>query len=358
MGVYSINRETYTNVLEGIEAEEMMCEDFFEAGLNACYESECNLHNILKNIGIAELAVFESTGQEIVYEAGSISGIIEKLKAAASKLWAKIKGIFDKFMAKFKSYGKDDKGFVEKYRAQILAGSTAGLKVKGFTFTTDAVTAGGAWNALKGCEPVKKAEAVLSMSRSNKPDEKHFKDSEEYKDKMRGCILGGGDLTAQEFNKELYAKLRNGEEKAEEIEVTDALRSSYVSFLSSGTDKTLTTMEDDYKNQEKSIKQLIEKLDGVKKKANENIDKAKEDEIQNASSVTANVVTANGIYTDCINMCQLVSSARMKAFNQKRAQAKSVCVKCMNRKKPKNESTEYNNESTEYNSILDGIELI
>ena len=57
-------------------------------------------------------------------------------------------------------------------------------------------------------------------------------------------------------------------------------------------------------------------------------------------------------------MCQLVSSARMKAFNQKRAQAKSVCVKCMNRKKPKNESTEYNNESTEYNSILDGIELI
>ena len=57
-------------------------------------------------------------------------------------------------------------------------------------------------------------------------------------------------------------------------------------------------------------------------------------------------------------MCQLVSTARMKAFNQKRAQAKSVCVKCMNRKKPKNESTEYNNESTEYNSILDGIELI
>ena len=30
----------------------------------------------------------------------------------------------------------------------------------------------------------------------------------------------------------------------------------------------------------------------------------------------------------------------------------------MKRKKPKNESTEYNNESTEYNSILDGIELI
>ena len=320
MGVYSINRETYTNVLEGIEAEEMMCEDFFEAALNVCYESECNLHNILKNIGIAELAVFESTGQEIVYEAGSISSIIEKLKTAASKLWAKIRGIYDKFMAKFRSYGKDDKGFIEKYRAQILAGSTAGLKVKGFTFTTDAVTAGGAWTALKGCEPVKKAEAVLSMSRSNKPDEKHFKDSEEYKDKMRGCILGKGDLTAQEFNKELYAKLRNGEEKA--------------------------------------IKQLIESLDGVKKKANENIDKAKEDEIQNASSVTANVVTANGIYTDCINMCQLVSSARMKAFNQKRAQAKSVCVKCMNRKKPKNESTEYNNESTEYNSILDGIELI
>ena len=127
-------------------------------------------------------------------------------------------------MAKFKSYGKDDKGFVEKYRAQILAGSTAGLK----------------------------------MDRKNKPAEDHFKNSEEYKDKMRGCILGGGDLTAQEFNKELYAKLRNGDEKAEEIEVTDDLRSNYVSFLSSGTDKTLTAMEEDYKKQEKAIKKHIE----------------------------------------------------------------------------------------------------
>ena len=61
-----------------------------------------------------------------------------------------------------------------------------------------------------------------------------------------------------------------------------------------------------------------------------------------------------------MSLIQLVHSARMKAFNDKRHQCKSICSKIIGRKEPKNESYGYEDYDNfdEGASFISGVELI
>lgn len=355
MGVYSMQSiNESTSYLDDVEFVDNGIEDVMESALHNIYESDQNLHNMMKGIGVAELAVYEQTGQDIVYEAGTASSVFARIKAGLKKIWEKIKSLFTKFFAKLRSYGKDDKAFVSKYQKQILAGSTKDLKVKGFKFNTDAVTPQEAWSNMKTKNSMFQTSlGLLQLSdpsnskfdSAGKGDEKAVFGEEEgeFNDKLRASALGeSGEMTASEFQKELYQKFRSGESKPETLEDNDIKKGEMIQFLSNSS-KTEKDLNTDMKN----IKTTIEGLIKLVEKHDKHYGKPQ-------SGETDADITKRGInlsfYTRmnthlnaALGICQTVAAARMKAFNDKRGLYKSICVKLIGRK-AKNEGYEYDDE--------------
>lgn len=350
MGIYSIH-ESNESLLSNMEPYEIYTENFYEAGLQIAYETAVNQHNLMKAIGIQELAAIEETGEEIVYEAVNVKGIIDKMKAAIMKLWNKIKSLVAKFAAKFQSYGGDDKKFIDRYKKQILMGSAKGLEVKGYNYTPDALTVSDAVAKGLNTEAAKAAKAVMGGATDTKVNK------DDFEDKMRGAILGKGSLDASEFSKELKAVYRGGEDSPETLENIN--KGEIVAFLSSGTDKAIKKIKDDLKTQEKEYNNAIKKLNDLEKKLLKE-KPADGDKYAAASEGLANIADANQVFTTGMSLIQLVHSARMKAFNDKRHQCKSICSKIIGRKEPKNESYGYEDYDNfdEGASFISGVELI
>lgn len=350
MGIYSIH-ESNESLLSNMEPYEIYTENFYEAGLQIAYETAVNQHNLMKAIGIQELAAIEETGEEIVYEAVNVKGIIDKMKAAIMKLWNKIKALVAKFAAKFQSYGGDDKKFINRYKKQILMGSAKGLEVKGYNFTTDALTVSDAVAKGLNTEAAKAAKSVMGGATDTKVNK------DDFEDKMRGAILGKGSLDASEFSKELKAVYRSGEDSPETLENIN--KGELVAFLSSGTDKSIKAIKADLTTQEKEYNNAIKKLNDLEKKLLKE-KPADGDKYAAASEGLANISDANQVFTTGMSLIQLVHSARMKAFNDKRHQCKSICSKIIGRKEPKNESYGYEDYDNfdEGASFISGVELI
>ena len=350
MGIYSIH-ESNESLLSNMEPYEIYTENFYEAGLQIAYETAVNQHNLMKAIGIQELAALEETGEEIVYEAVNVKGIIDKMKAAIMKLWNKIKALVAKFAAKFQSFGGDDKKFINRYKKQILMGSAKGLEVKGYNFTTDALTVSDAVSKGLNTDAAKAAKAVMGGATGTKVNK------DDFEDKMRGAILGKGSLDASEFSKELKAVYRSGEDSPQTLENIN--KGELVAFLSSGTDKSIKAIKADLTTQEKEYNNAIKKLNDLEKKLLKE-KPADGDKYAAASEGLANISDANQVFTTGMSLIQLVHSARMKAFNDKRHQCKSICSKIIGRKEPKNESYGYEDYDNfdEGASFISGVELI
>ena len=350
MGIYSIH-ESNESLLSNMEPYEIYTENFYEAGLQIAYETAVNQHNLMKAIGIQELAALEETGEEIVYEAVNVKGIIDKMKAAIMKLWNKIKALVAKFAAKFQSFGGDDKKFINRYKKQILMGSAKGLEVKGYNFTTDALTVSDAVSKGLSTDAAKAAKAVMGGATDTKVNK------DDFEDKMRGAILGKGSLDASEFSKELKAVYRSGEDSPQTLENIN--KGELVAFLSSGTDKSIKAIKADLTTQEKEYNNAIKKLNDLEKKLLKE-KPADGSKYAAASEGLANISDANQVFTTGMSLIQLVHSARMKAFNDKRHQCKSICSKIIGRKEPKNESYGYEDYDNfdEGASFISGVELI
>lgn len=329
MGVYSMtNRETKLNA--GI------IECMHEPGLEGAYaivaESEANYNKIMQAVGVAELAVFESTGNEMVYEAADIKGFFGKVKEFFVNLWEKIKGLFKKFFAMFDSYIKNDKDFVSKYKKHLLSVDTRDFKYKGYNFTINAVSVNGANSAIDKFIPgMDNKEALLKID-----------DRAELVEKMRGVAIGESSLEAGEFTKELFKMLRSGEDSKEELDnisVTDLL------MAISENSNLKKEAEKNFKDIEKSIKEAIKATDKLQAKILKDVpnngDKEsttlRAEEIKAASTHVANL-------KDKLAIVQVVNGAVLTAIKDKNRQSKAICTALMNYK-PKNESYDFTNES-------------
>ena len=102
--------------MDSVDTQYCFEENAMDSAYRIVAENTANWNSIMEAIGIDELIVYESTGSEIVYEAGTISGIFTKIKEFFKKLLEKIKGIFAKFMTVLNSWTKSEKEFVKKYK--------------------------------------------------------------------------------------------------------------------------------------------------------------------------------------------------------------------------------------------------
>ena len=373
MGVYSMQSiNESTNYLDDVEFVDNGIEDVMESALRNIYEADLNHHNMMKDIGIAELAVYEQTGQEVVYEAGAAKGVFERIKAGLKKIWEKIKSLFTKFIAKIQSYGKDDKAFVTKYKKQILAGEIGDLKVKGFNYEVDALSADDAWSNMKKNTKLGALETSLGNVKKNdtkfivNPETNTSKDThtfyfgsdseEEFNDKLRGACFGTskGELTQSELQKELYELFRGGESKPIQLDKSDIDKNEMMKFLNGSKDAE-NKMNKDMESLKRTINGLINQVD----KASREFEKRKsttDDQLNEDSRSIKFFTQASSAFNRALSICQLVAAARMKAFNGKRIQSKSICTKLIGRK-AKNEGYEYDEEDYQSygESALDAI---
>ena len=332
MGVYSISNrqlELTTGVIECAH------EPGIEGAYHIVAESEANYNAIMQAVGVAELAVFEATGSEMVYEAADVKGFFGKMKEFFKNLLEKIKGLFKKFFAMFDSYVKNDKDFVEKYKKHLLGVETRGFKYKGFVFSPEKVDLD---------KMVDKMDKVYPEDPTKLPDSKDaleniihkYEDRVELVEKLRAAALGkSGNLEASEYTKELYAMLRSGEDSKQELENISVNEQLQYITANSGLKKAA---EKQYSDLEKLCKETITSIEKMERELSKNID-IKDSEKTEITSLKLKAATTHiSNIKDVLSLLQIANGAKLTAIKDCNRQAKAICVALMNYK-PKNEST-------------------
>lgn len=347
MGVYSI-RNNDIDLNTGIQ--ECVYEPGIEAAWGIVAESEANYNAIMQAIGIEELMVYESTGEEMVYEASQVSGFFGKMKEFFMKIWEKIKGLFKKFFAMFDSYTKSDKDFINKYKNHLLKVDTRNFEYKGFNFTETDLSLSGVDSKVK--TEMEKYVGAGYKDVYLKLDQylKAAEDKVDIVEKMRGAAIGESSLTAAEFTKELFKMFRSGEESKETL---DTINVSDLLMNISANSKLKKEAEKAYKELEKSLKDEIKDIEKYEKE----MTKA----MPEAGDVRAKQIRHANNYMyfkkEKMNILQVVNGAKLTAIKDLNRQSKAICVALMNYK-PKNESFGFEDDYASLNEgFLSGVVL-
>lgn len=97
---------------------------FSEAALYVAESINADYNSLMESIGIEELAVFESTGMEIVYEGERLNNFKEGVIKFFQRAWKAIKGFFEKILGWFEEKRKES---VRKFGAKISAADLSKL---------------------------------------------------------------------------------------------------------------------------------------------------------------------------------------------------------------------------------------
>lgn len=350
MGVYSI-RNNDIDLNTGIQ--ECVYEPGIEAAWGIVAESEANYNAIMQAVGVEELMVYESTGEEMVYEASQVSGFFGKVKEFFMKIWEKIKGLFKKFFAMFDSYTKNDKDFINKYKSHLLKVDTRNFEYKGFNFDKTKLNISLSDVDKKVAAQANSIVGPMATSLDSTKLDNYIKAAEDRVDiveKMRGAAIGESSLTATEFTKELFKMFRSGEESKETL---DNINVSELLMNIAANNDLKKNAEKAFKDLEKTIKDEIKTLEKAEKDMTKNMPEAGElraKQIRHANNV---------IYfkKEKMNILQVVNGAKLTAIRDLNRQSKAICVALMNYK-PKNESFEFEDDYSSLNEgFLSGVVL-
>lgn len=111
----------------GVDPMEFMMESIFN--------NELNMRNLDTAIMCEEYTYLRENGTEMVYEAGTISNIIEKAKDTILKIWSDIQKFIKNQIENFTK--KSEKDFLRKYKSKAT-GKTVRVKVCPFLLDSDA----------------------------------------------------------------------------------------------------------------------------------------------------------------------------------------------------------------------------
>ncbi|MGL5751052.1 MAG: hypothetical protein ACRCXT_11030 [Paraclostridium sp.] len=132
MAVYSKNRTSLGNY----DSEEIVAnENYSEVSdtLLMVMEGAINDQIIFENVigmDFQEVGA-RHQGMEVAIEEAAVGGFVDKVKEFLKKAWEKLKGIFKSFLAKLDTLiMRDNKAFVEKYKAQVMKKNLSKMKYK------------------------------------------------------------------------------------------------------------------------------------------------------------------------------------------------------------------------------------
>ena len=348
MGLFSKNVSTGINNIE-VGVQECNTTFFHEAALQSVLENEQNYNAIMEEVGIAEYNYFENHGEEMVYEAGNISGFISKVKEFFKKALEKIKGLFLKFFALLDSYTKSDADFISKYRKQLASVNTKDFEYNGFKFDhlTENIVDKVYTAASKTNDPKMDDVASIKTATDATLNEElaKYKELSDVEDEIRGATVGDSSLSANEFSKELFQYFRSGEaskEKIDSVNIVDLLG------IISGTNDRKKTAKKNYTDFEKTVNQVIRNLDKASAALIKKVPGKTDDEKEMAESNSLRIQLLNKEITfakSVLNIAQIANGAQLTAIKDENRQAKSVCVSLLTYK-PKNESVDFGIEES------------
>ena len=350
--------------MDQIEAQYCFEENAVDSAYRIVAENTANWNSIMEAIGVDELSIYESTGSEVVYEAGTISGIFEKIKEFFKKLLEKIKGLFNKFMTVINSWTMSDKDFIKKYKRDIISAKTKDFSFKGYKFTLNALTItkldGGTLqdttksdmvslnrlSTFTGNDELKQIEDATKSARDSKDDTL---------DAYRGnFIKQNSKIEASDFSKELFEVLRNGDSTKQTLDDSDIDVSNLIITISDAS-KAQKNAKKAYDAIVRGINDAIKEIDNQSKEfLNNTPDPSDVNATKLNTAKIAYLTTISSIVEAKKSINTVVYGAYLQAIKDENRQAKAICVKLMTRKQPKNESASYYEEGS---SMLSSISL-
>jgi predicted transcriptional regulator len=328
--VYSLSESASLNGVEPQEFDESL--SFTEMGAIAVEESTRDWNNMMRAIALTELSYVMETGQELIYESVDFNSIKEKVIEWFKKLWAKIQGIAKTAIAKFSSYVKDGKDFINKYSVDIRDGAKhipSGFSFKGFDFKinpdSDVKAVKDAYDKIID-EKVGTAKRDAADAAA---DEEDFKDAQ---DEYRATIIGGSSnsVSASEFTTALKRKLRGGDTKGHlssaDIDVEKLIKivensKDTIDTVNKAKDAAKTTIDKSMRTVEKWASQFSN--DASKKGSSEE----ESNEKSNLSKASAYYSRLNEHLKTVGNITASWFSTYISAVKDQNRQAKAICVK-------------------------------
>lgn len=335
-------------------------ENYAAMALEYMSETETNWSNIMKTIGISELACLEATGEEMVYEAVDIHGFFAKAKEIFMAILKKIKEMFERFMSMLASFVMSNKTFIKHYKAKIQSRfrDVKDFKFKGYEYTIDALDPDKAFTNMSTLNAAKSPAdpATLKSTYATKGNE--------LADTLRGEILGkSSGLNSKEFSTELFKVYRNGDSSAKEISKGSINIDSYITDLENGK-KAKEDASSAYKKTVSSINKLISSLKTLENKAVSAKNNAKNSSAEETQGKEDNIIaykSAVEAMKTGANLLQQVNGAHLQAIKDRTRQAKGVCTKVLTGALDK-DAGKVKTESVDIfdslGSALDSVELI
>ncbi|MCK9198483.1 MAG: hypothetical protein M0P49_02660 [Bacilli bacterium] len=306
----------------------------------------------MQAIGIDELAVLESTGAEMVYEAVDIKSVFGKIKEFFVNLFRKIQGIFQKLMALINSWVRDDKAFVAKYKKHLMGISTKDFEYKGYVFTNQNLDIAAA--SKKGMEIIEKeVGATIDNAWKDAADAKKWTDATENKsdilEKARGAVIGGNPIDSGDFAKELFMFFRNGEDS--KVDIDNVSVTALLSIID-GAAEAKKQADKAYREVEKCFKEFFTAVDKAEKELVKVVPKGTDAENTDASVKIRGGSACMQFVKDQAGIVTVLNGAKLSAIKDENRQAKSICVQLMNYA-PKNESAFVHTEGSSFlNSVV------
>ena len=225
----------------------------------ACYrialENEQNYNAIMTAMLTREYGVLESTGSEMVYEAGKIKEFFGWIKKQIQKFWAKVQGVFKKVMDTIGSIVLSNKAFVKKYRAvQSSIKRPAGEKeFQGYKFGNLEIY----YEKLANVISSKSKEEITADLTSGKFEGNGKIDrilTDEIKNTYRGILINGsGGISSSDYDEQLRLKLY-GSAQPVKVDLKDF--KTLLNELESAAD-VKKDANDSYKEAKKAVKAYL-----------------------------------------------------------------------------------------------------
>ena len=268
--------------INDVNAGALASDNFAEMAILGSVEVTAVHKSLVESLAAQEISAVEE-GYEVVYEASSISSVVDKIKALIQKAIEKIKSLFEKVIAVFKSWTSTDKAFMKKYQTtftknwiklkkldmkvfkynDIVQKTFTGQPEAGAKLATDLIGAIETFQLGQNASLTFKkildksfdkdsdvnGENALKALTDAKADEDK-KDISSESEKLRGGVLAaikkvseGGttssfatdynsstnSYSAKEFSDELYDWYRNGDNTKDEMDKSDLEKSGYSS---------------------------------------------------------------------------------------------------------------------------------
>lgn len=341
MGVYAVATKTD---LDSISVAESNYTPDMLGAFSIIAESDKTYNDIMKAIGLAELACLESTGAEIVYEAADSESFFEKIKKWFINLGQKIAALFKNFINKVRDWATNDTKFAEKYEKALKDADVSKLDYNGYVFSN-------LFDTNSGTVYLKTAEVLINKfgtgatyaeMKADTNNELATKlndesvDVEEVANKIRGAAIGKDSIESKDFDKEIYKHFRSNEDKP--VKLTNIKIADIINDIKE-TKRYERAVKIAYDSLNATLKGEIKDLDDLKASVKRQANNAENDADKEKNNARIAAISKVTNYTRIrMNIITAVNGGLLSAIAANRAQAKSICVELLKANKKKEDA--------------------